>query len=267
MQGKTMPLLELRNVSAGYSHANVLHDVDLTLSKGEIVTLVGANGAGKSTLVRSISGVMHARQGEILLEGKPITELSPAERLTLGISHVPEGRQIFLGMTVAENLRLGGYGAADSGKEAEAARLERVCGLFPILRERFDHTAGNFSGGQQQLLAIARGLMSGPRLLILDEPSLGVAPLLVAEIFKLIERLRDEGLTILLAEQNARQALAIADRGYVVENGRLTMSGPAKDLLRSPDIVEKYLGAGAGGAKALSERSGPMAAKLAALIR
>jgi len=262
-----MPLLELRNVSAGYARENVLRDVDLVLAKGEIVTLVGANGAGKSTLVRSVSGLLHARQGEILFDGKPITKLSPADRLSLGIAHVPEGRQIFLGMTVAENLRLGGYGAANRSKENEAAGLDRVCDLFPILRERFNHTAGNFSGGQQQLLAIARGLMSAPRVLILDEPSLGVAPLLVAEIFQMIERLRDEGLTILLAEQNARQALAIADRGYVVENGRVALSGRAKDLLESPEIVEKYLGAGAGGIKQLPERSKPMALKLGALIR
>jgi branched-chain amino acid transport system ATP-binding protein len=262
-----MPLLELRNLSVGYSRENVLHDVNLTLAKGEIVTLVGANGAGKSTLVRSVSGLMHARQGEILLDGKPITKLSAAGRLTLGIAHVPEGRQIFLGMTVAENLRMGGYGAANRSKEFEAARLKRVCDLFPILRERFDHIAGNFSGGQQQLLAIARGLMSAPRVLILDEPSLGVAPLLVAEIFQLIEKLRDEGLTILLAEQNARLALAIADRGYVFENGRVTLSGQGRDLLKSPEIIEKYLGVGAVGTKELSTRSEPMAAKLSALIR
>lgn len=262
-----MPLLELRNLSVGYSRENVLHDVSLTLARGEIVTLVGANGAGKSTLVRSVSGLMLARKGEILLDGKPITRLSPAGRLALGIAHVPEGRQIFLGMTVAENLRMGGYGVANRSKESEAARLKRVCDLFPILRERFDHIAGNFSGGQQQLLAIARGLMSAPRVLVLDEPSLGVAPLLVTEIFQLIEKLRDEGLTILLAEQNARLALAIADRGYVFENGRVTLSGQARDLLKSPEIVEKYLGVGAVGTKELSMRSEPMAAKLSALIR
>lgn len=262
-----MPLLELRNLSVGYSRENVLHDVDLVLDKGEIVTLVGANGAGKSTLVRSVSGLMQARQGEILFDGKLITKLSPADRLTLGIAHVPEGRQIFLGMTVAENLGLGGYGAANRSKENEAVRLDWVCDLFPILRERLTHTAGNFSGGQQQLLAIARGLMSAPRVLILDEPSLGVAPLLVAEIFQMIEKLRDEGLSILLAEQNARQALAIADRGYVFENGRVTLSGRGRDLLESPEIVEKYLGGGADGIKGLSERSRPMAAQLGVLIR
>ncbi|MEO6986249.1 MAG: ABC transporter ATP-binding protein [Paralcaligenes sp.] len=262
-----MPLLEVRNLSVGYSRENVLHDVSLTLTKGEIVTLVGANGAGKSTLARSISGLMQARQGEILLDGKNITKLSPAGRLTLGIAHVPEGRQIFLGMTVVENLHLGGYGVANRSKESEAARLNRVYDLFPILRERFDHIAGNFSGGQQQLLAIARGLMSAPRVLVLDEPSLGVAPLLVAEIFELIKKLRDEGLTILLAEQNARLALAIADRGYVFENGRVTLSGPGRDLLKSPEIVEKYLGAGTVETNELSMRSEPMAAKLSALIR
>ena len=182
--------------------------------------------------------------GEILLDGEPIGRLSPADRLRRGIAHVPEGRQVFAGMTVAENLGLGAYAETDAAVIAE--RLEHVGQLFPVLRERLGDVAGNFSGGQQQMLAIGRGLMSGPRLLLLDEPSLGVAPLLVAEIFRLILRLRDEGITILLAEQNARQALAIADRGYVVENGVITMSGTGADLLASPDIAARYLGVGSG---------------------
>jgi branched-chain amino acid transport system ATP-binding protein len=260
-----MPLLELKNVSAGYAQDSVLHAIDLTLEKGEIVTLVGANGAGKSTLVKSISGLLTPRQGEILLDGQPITRLSPAERLAKGIAHVPEGRQIFLGMTVAENLTMGGYGASNAQSGSEQERIDRVCDLFPILRERFHHTAGNFSGGQQQLLAIARGLMSAPRVLMLDEPSLGVAPLLVAEIFRMIERLRDEGLTILLAEQNARQALAIADRGYVFENGRISLSGTAQDLLNSPEIAERYLGVGTD-AGAIKARASAMAEKLSAFV-
>lgn len=182
-----MPLLELNSISVGYGRNRVLQNVDLTLERGEIVTLLGANGAGKSTLVKSISGLLHAGTGTILLDGEPIEALSPAERLRRGIAHVPEGRQIFAGMTVEENLDLGAYASADAD---HVERIDSVCRLFPILRERMKDMAGNFSGGQQQMLAIARGLMSKPKILLLDEPSLGVAPLLIAEIFRLIVALR-----------------------------------------------------------------------------
>lgn len=239
-----MPLLELKTVSVGYVNVPVLQDVDIALDAGEIITLVGANGAGKSTLVKTISGVLRPMAGEVLLDGVAINRLSPAERLRRGIAHVPEGRQIFGGMTVAENLGLGAYTRSATPTEI-ARRVRDVCDLFPILGERMGETAGNFSGGQQQMLAIARGLMSKPRLLLLDEPSLGVAPLLVAEIFRLISRLRTQGLTVLLAEQNARQALAIADWGYVFENGAVTLSGSARELLASSEIAERYLGVGA----------------------
>ena len=238
-----MPLLELKNVCVGCGHNRVLENVDLTLDRGEIVTLLGANGAGKSTLAKAISGLLRVESGTILLDGEAIEALSPAERLRRGIAHVPEGRQIFAGMTVAENLALGAYASSEANR---AERLEAVWTLFPVLRERMKDIAGNFSGGQQQMLAIARGLMSGPRILLLDEPSLGVAPLLVAEIFRLIVRLREQGITILLAEQNARQALSIADRGYVFENGKITLEGPSMDLLDSPDIAKRYLGMGSG---------------------
>ena len=258
-----MPLLELKAVSAGYGGAPVLAAADLSLERGEIVTLVGANGAGKSTLVKTISGLLRPSAGDILFEGAPIAHLSPAARLRCGIAHVPEGRQIFAGMSVAENLDLGAYAEADA--RAKAARRDEVCALFPVLGERLDDIAGNFSGGQQQMLAIARGLMSKPRLLLLDEPSLGIAPLLVADIFRLIARLRDGGLTILLAEQNARQALAVADRGYVVENGAITLSGPARDLLASPDIAARYLGVGAGASVSQAE-SRQMAERLRAAV-
>ena len=243
-----MPLLELKSVSVGYGHNCVLQNVDLTLEHGEIVTLLGANGAGKSTLAKSISGLLRIQAGRILLEGEPIETMPPAERLRRGIAHVPEGRQIFAGMTVAENLELGAYASA---KADHAARLESVWTLFPLLRDRMKDIAGNFSGGQQQMLAIARALMSKPRLLLLDEPSLGVAPLLVAEIFRLIVALRAQGIAILLAEQNARQALSIADRGYVFENGKIALSGSSKALLNSADIAERYLGMG--GAAEISE--------------
>jgi branched-chain amino acid transport system ATP-binding protein len=246
-----MPLLELKAVSVGYGRNRVLQNVDLTLERGEIVTLLGANGAGKSTLAKSISGLMRTEAGTILLDGEPIEALSPAERLRRGIAHVPEGRQIFSGMTVAENLALGAY--ASPGQD-HSERLQFVWTLFPVLRDRMQDVAGNFSGGQQQMLAIARGLMSKPKILLLDEPSLGVAPLLVSEIFRLIVSLRAQGITILLAEQNARQALSIADRGYVFVNGKITLSGSSKDLLNSPEIAERYLGMGS--ATEVSEAAG-----------
>jgi branched-chain amino acid transport system ATP-binding protein len=246
-----MPLLELKAISAGYGRNRVLQNVDLTLERGEIVTLLGANGAGKSTLAKSISGLIRTEAGSILLDGEPIEALAPAERLRRGIAHVPEGRQIFSGMTVAENLALGAYASSDAD---HSERLQFVWSLFPILRERMQDVAGNFSGGQQQMLAIARGLMSKPKILLLDEPSLGVAPLLVSEIFRLIVSLRAQGITILLAEQNARQALSIADRGYVFVNGKITLSGSSKDLLNSPEIAERYLGMG--GATEVSEAAG-----------
>jgi len=238
-----MPLLEISGLSAGYGSNEVLRGIDVTLQTGEIVTLVGANGAGKSTLVKAISGLVRPLSGTVAFDGKVISALSPAARLRAGIAHVPEGRQVFAGMTVAENLDLGAYCLGAPRQTAD--RFDEVCELFPVLRPRLHDLAGNFSGGQQQMLAIARGLMSKPRLLLLDEPSLGIAPLLVAEIFRLIARLRDGGITVLLAEQNARQALAIADRGYVMENGRLTITGPAAELVSSPEVTERYLGTGA----------------------
>jgi branched-chain amino acid transport system ATP-binding protein len=234
-----MPLLELKSVCIGYGHHRVLEDVNLTLERGEIVTLLGANGAGKSTLAKAVSGLLRPLSGAILLDGAPIEALPPAERLRRGIAHVPEGRQIFAGMTVEENLELGAYAVSQADY---ATQLEAVWAMFPLLRQRMKDIAGTFSGGQQQMLAIARGLMARPKILVLDEPSLGVAPLLVAEIFRLIVALREQGITILLAEQNARQALSIADRGYVFENGRITLSGTARDFLGSPEIAERYLG-------------------------
>jgi branched-chain amino acid transport system ATP-binding protein len=257
-----MPLLELKAVSVGYGQNLVLQSVSLTLERGEIVTLLGANGAGKSTLAKSISGLIRTEAGSILLNGGPIETLSPAERLRRGIAHVPEGRQIFAGMTVAENLALGAY--ASPGQDY-SERLQSVWTLFPILRERMNDVAGNFSGGQQQMLAIARGLMSRPQILLLDEPSLGVAPLLVSEIFRLIVNLRAQGITILLAEQNARQALSIADRGYVFENGKITLSGSSKDLLNSPEIAERYLGMG-GATEVSAAASVALAGKLRTVL-
>jgi branched-chain amino acid transport system ATP-binding protein len=237
-----MSLLELKSVSSAYGRNLVLHDVDLVLNKGEIVTLIGANGAGKSTLAKTISGLMRAIAGSISLNGESIASLAPSQRLRRGIAHVPEGRQIFAGMTVEENLALGAYATGP----VESGHMALIWDLFPVLRDRLTDIAGNFSGGQQQMLAIARGLMSRPKVLLLDEPSLGIAPLLVAELFKLIDSLRSQGIAILLGEQNARQALAIADRGYVFANGRVVLSGSSRELLASSDVAEHYLGVGSG---------------------
>jgi branched-chain amino acid transport system ATP-binding protein len=259
-----MPLLELKNVCVGYGRHRVLENVDLTLERGEIVTLLGANGAGKSTLAKAISGLLRVETGNVLLEGESIEALMPAERLRRGIAHVPEGRQIFAGMTVAENLELGAYASSETDHTTRT-QLETVWTLFPVLRERMKDIAGNFSGGQQQMLAIARGLMSKPKILVLDEPSLGIAPLLVAEIFRLIERLRAQGISILLAEQNARQALSVADRGYVFENGKITLEGRAADLLNSPDIAERYLGMG-GAADVSRTASDALASRLRTVL-
>jgi branched-chain amino acid transport system ATP-binding protein len=255
--------LELRGVSTGYGTGPVLHDITLNVRAGEIVTLIGANGAGKTTLAKTISGLLSPLSGEISWDGVRIEGLSTAERLRRGIAHVPEGRQLFAGMHVSENLDLGA-GVRPHGRP-EPGTLEEALRLFPVLRERLGDVAGNFSGGQQQMLAIARGLMSSPRLLILDEPSLGLSPKLVGEIFDLIRFLRDRGLSILLAEQNARAALAIADRGAVIENGRIVMEGSGSDLLHSPDIAERYLGVGVA-ATADPEEVRRMAARLRACV-
>ena len=238
-------MLELRNISTGYGGTPVVHDIDLTVRAGEIVTLVGANGAGKTTLVKTISGLLRLHGGQILFEEKRIDGLSARARVKLGIAHVPEGRQTFAGLTVAENLELGGLlqrrrKGGDIGK-----RMRDVCARFPVLMERLHEVVANFSGGQHQMLAIARGLMASPKLLVLDEPSLGLSPVLVAQIFQLIASLRDGGMAILLSEQNARLSLAIADRGYVIENGRVAISGTGRELLQSHDIAERYLGVGA----------------------
>ncbi|HKO08372.1 MAG TPA: ABC transporter ATP-binding protein [Alphaproteobacteria bacterium] len=246
-------MLEVQALVAGYGRATALVGVDLTVGAGEIVTLVGANGAGKSTLLKSISGLLPARSGEISFEGGRIDHLSPRARVRLGIVHVPEGRQIFVGLSVLDNLRLGAFTARRTlGEAGLAARLDAVCERFPVLRERLHDPVGHLSGGQQQMLALARGLMAGPRLLLLDEPSLGLGPRLVSEMFKLVAQLRDGGIAILLSEQNARMSLAIANRGYVIENGRIALEGQGRDLLGRPEVAERYLGIG--GAIAVLDR-------------
>ena len=231
-------MLAIRGLQAGYGRIPALHGIDLQLGAGELVALLGANGAGKTTLLRSISGV-HPSSGDIAFEGKPIADLSAERRVRLGIAQVPEGRQVFGPLCVEDNLRLGAYrrGRADTEQS-----LERVYALFPALAGRRAHPAGGLSGGQQQMLAIGRALMAQPRLLLLDEPSMGLAPRLAAEIFACIQRLRAADTAILLVEQNATAALAIADRGYVLEAGRLTLAGTGAELLANPAVRAAYLG-------------------------
>ena len=259
--------LELKRVSTGYEAVDVIHDIDLRVAEGEIVALVGANGAGKSTLVKAISGILPVRRGEILLDGRPIARESPRARVLAGIAQVPEGRQVFAALTVRENLRLGGYArGAENDAAAFAKSLAQIGALFPILLQRLDEPAANLSGGQQQMLAIGRGLMAEPRILVLDEPSLGLAPVLVAEIFRLVASLRGQGRGILLSEQNAKSSLAIADRAYVVENGRVAMSGTGQELLHNSEVAERYLGVGKGVSVADASRHAQLTARLRAAL-
>lgn len=240
-------MLESQAFTTGYGGRPVVHAIDLRVDAGEIVALVGANGAGKSTLARALSGLLPALGGKLSFGGKDVTRWAPAERVKAGLLHVPEGRQVFAGLTVANNLELGCYTRAGEPIGKRRDRLEEVLTRFPALRDRTGSLAGNLSGGQQQMLAIARALMGEPRLLILDEPSLGLSPSLVQEVFELIAGLRSRGLAILLSEQNARMSLAIADRGYVMEGGRIALSGAAGDLAGSSEVAARYLGVGGTG--------------------
>jgi branched-chain amino acid transport system ATP-binding protein len=235
-------MLKIAKLSAGYAGMPIIHDIDLNVQPGEIVALIGANGAGKSTLSRAISGLLPALSGQIHFAGRDVTGLSPRGRVQAGLLHAPEGRQVFATLTVEQNLELGAYSLSTTTGEYKAL-LESVYVRFPVLRERARSYAGNLSGGQQQMLAIARALMGKPRLLILDEPSLGLSPLLVREIFHLVAGLRTQGLGILLSEQNAKMSLRIADRGVIMENGRIVMAGPSAELLASPEVAMRYLGA------------------------
>ena len=255
-------MLEVIGLSTGYGSGDVIHDMSLSVGAGQILALVGANGAGKSTLVGAISGLVPMRVGEVKLDGEPIHRLSAAERVRKGVAHVPEGRQVFAGLTLAENLRLGAYVAEGRADDRIDARMREVCARFPVLLERLDQPAGNLSGGQQQMLAIARGLMSRPRVLLLDEPSLGLSPILVAEIFRLIAALKEQGLAIVLSEQNARLSLAIADHGAVVENGHIVVSGTGAELLGRSDIAERYLGVGKGVGVADAPRHAALVSRL-----
>ena len=233
-------MLQLEQISAGYGNILALKEVTLSVQQGEIVTVVGANGAGKTTTLKTIAGLMHPRQGSITYEGQPIDNL-PAEKIaTLGIAMVPEGRRLFPDMTVYENLLIGAFNQKDKAKVKQS--IERCYHLFPKLAERQGQLAATLSGGEQQMAAIARALMAQPRLLLLDEPSLGLAPILVKTVFHLIQEINRQGVTVLLVEQNSNMALKIANRGYVLENGVTVMSDSAQALLKSDVVRASYLG-------------------------
>ena len=234
-------MLDLTDVHVRYGNIRALQGVSLRVDQGELIALIGGNGAGKTTTLRTISGLLRPSEGAITFEGTDLTSASTDRIVGLGISHCPEGRRIFGSLTVAENLRLGAVSVADTA--ATAAELENVFALFPLLKERLNQAGGTLSGGEQQMLAIGRALMSRPRLLLLDEPSLGLAPLMVERIFETISELKRQGRTILLVEQNVHQALDVADRAYVLETGRITLEGPAEVLRRNPQVERSYLGA------------------------
>lgn len=235
------PLLVVEGLRAAYGRIEVLHGVDLTVGRGEIVALIGANGAGKSTCLAVVSGLLPPRGGRVTFDGRDITGRAAEDLVRLGLSHVPERRQLFGALTVEDNLLLGAY-ARRGDRAGQREVMERVYTLFPILRERRRQPAGTLSGGQGQMLAVGRGLMARPSLLLLDEPSLGLAPLVAREIFAAVSTLREGGTTVLLVEQNARAALRLADRGYVFETGRVVLAGPAADLLADPTVQGIYLG-------------------------
>ena len=235
-----MAVLEIENLHVFYGQIHALHGVSLSVDKDEIVTLIGANGAGKTTTLGAISGVLPTAEGEMSLDGRPLGKTMPHDIVRLGIVQVPEGRRIFGRLTVEENLGMGAFVRKD--KDGVRASLERVMEMFPVLKERMGQVAGTLSGGEQQMLAMARGLMSRPRVLLLDEPSMGLAPMLVEQVFAAIRQVRDQGVPVLLVEQNAFMALQIADRGYVMETGQITLAGSSTELLENEDVKRAYLG-------------------------
>jgi branched-chain amino acid transport system ATP-binding protein len=235
------PLLAVQDLRVKYGNVEALHGIGLTVRQGEIVTLLGANGAGKSTTLRAVSGLIKASGGDILLDGRSLSAVPAHARVKLGIAQSPEGRRVFGTLTVKENLLLGAFTRRDAAETAETlAWMDR---LFPVLKERQDQLAGTLSGGEQQMLAIARALMAKPRVLLLDEPSLGLAPLIVKAIFRTLREVNETGVTVVLVEQNARAALKLAHRGYVLEVGRIVLTGSAADLARDPKVQAAYLGA------------------------
>ncbi len=242
MNEMTTPLLRVENLHSGYGRAEVLHGLSLQADKGSVITVIGPNGAGKSTLLNTLMGILPG-QGTITFDGQDIGRLTLEERVMCGISLVPEKRELFSSMPVEDNLVLGGYRQKRLGNARWRDKLDEVYTLFPRLKDRRGQLAGTLSGGERQMLAVGRSLMAGPKLLMLDEPSLGLAPLIVREIFTIIEQLRQTGVTIVLVEQNARAALAVADHAYVLEMGELALQGPAAQLAQDPRVIDTYLGA------------------------
>lgn len=234
-------MLKVKNLNVSYGAIHAIHDVSLEVNEGEIVSLIGANGAGKTTTLSTITGLKKAASGEVTLDGQNLLAMPAPKIVGLGLAHVPEGRRIFAEMTVAENLEMGAYTRRD---RAEVQRsIEDVYSRFPRLKERYRQVAGTLSGGEQQMLAIGRALMSRPKILLMDEPSMGLSPLLVKEIFSIIAEVNASGVTVLLVEQNAKMALSIANRAYVLETGRVVMEGDAKELMGNSEIKKAYLGA------------------------
>jgi len=233
-------VLEVKNIDVSYGDVQVIWDLSFTVQQGEVVALIGANGAGKSTTLKTISGILRPKIGEIIFDNQPIHTVDPFRLIELGIAHVPEARRLFVDMTVEENLDMGSL--KGEARRDRAKNKEMVFDLFPRLRERQYQAAGTLSGGEQQMVAIARGLMSKPKLLMLDEPSLGLAPILVREIFNIVKRIREEGVTVMIVEQNVKQTLTVADRAYVLENGKATLEGTGAELLDDPHVQEAYLG-------------------------
>ena len=234
-------MLEIKDINVYYGAIHALKGINLTVNDGELVSLVGANGAGKTTVLHTISGLLRATTGEILLDGKNLQKVPAHSIIEMGLAHVPEGRHVFSRMSVEENLRMGAYIINDAKQVNE--NLERVYHHFPRLRERTRQLGGTLSGGEQQMLATGRALMTNPKILLMDEPSMGLSPILVNEIFSIIEQLHASGITILLVEQNAKKALAVADRAYVLETGKISMSGPASKLAEDDRVRKAYLGA------------------------
>ena len=233
-------MLEVKDLTVHYGMIQAVRDVSFTVNEGEIVTLIGANGAGKTTILRALSGLERVKSGEISYLGRSLDRLSPQQRVKDGISHVPEGRHVFKGLSVKENLELGAFLRKD--RETVEEDLEQIYQRFPVLKERLKQDAATLSGGEQQMLAMGRALMSRPKLLLLDEPSMGLAPIFIREIFNIIQQIQSTGTTVLLIEQNAKMALEIADRGYVLEIGRIVTSGTGQSLLNSPEVQKAYLG-------------------------
>ena len=234
-----MAMLEVKDLNVYYGMIHALHDVSFSVEEGEVVALIGANGAGKTTTLHTITGLLQAKSGSVVFEGHDITRKPGHAIVRLGMSHVPEGRRVFANLTVAENLRMGAY---TRPKSEMAASLKEVYEWFPRLEERRNQAAGTLSGGEQQMLAMGRAMMAKPRILLMDEPSMGLSPLFVGEIFKIVEKVSSAGTTVLLVEQNAKKALSIADRAYVLETGRISKSGNAKELLNDDAIKKAYLG-------------------------